>query len=103
MRERAHLNLGPRYRALTLLAKGGMGAILEGEDRKLGRTIAVKVMLDVRASDGQARRFVQEAAVLGKLAHPNIVNSLAWDKEGKSLVTACSDGKLRIWDAAKGG
>ena len=45
------------------IAKGGMGAILEGEDCKLGRTIAVKVMLDANASDDQARRFVQEAAV----------------------------------------
>jgi len=55
------------------IAKGGMGAILEGEDCKLGRTIAVKVMLDPHAGSEQARRFVQEAAVLGKLAHPNIV------------------------------
>ena len=66
------------------IAKGGMGAILEGEDCKLGRTIAVKVMLDPHASDEQARRFVQEAAVLGKLAHPNIVPvyDIGRDSEG---------------------
>jgi serine/threonine protein kinase len=71
------------------IAKGGMGAILEGEDCKLGRTIAVKVMLDPQASDDQARRFVQEAAVLGKLAHPNIVPvyDLGRDSEGALYYT----------------
>ncbi len=55
------------------IAKGGMGAILEGDDCKLGRKIAVKVMLDANASAEQTQRFVQEAAVLGRLEHPNIV------------------------------
>uniref|UniRef100_UPI003783701E serine/threonine-protein kinase n=1 Tax=Prosthecobacter sp. TaxID=1965333 RepID=UPI003783701E len=71
------------------IAKGGMGAILEGEDCKLGRTIAVKVMLDPHASSEQARRFVQEAAVLGKLEHPNIVpiHDLGRDSQGALYYT----------------
>lgn len=71
------------------IAKGGMGAILEGEDCKLGRTIAVKVMLDPNASSDQARRFVQEAAVLGRLEHPNIVpiHDLGRDSEGALYYT----------------
>ncbi|HRH97821.1 MAG TPA: protein kinase [Prosthecobacter sp.] len=71
------------------IAKGGMGAILEGEDCKLGRTIAVKIMLDPQASSEQARRFVQEAAVLGKLEHPNIVpiHDLGRDSEGALYYT----------------
>jgi len=71
------------------IAKGGMGAILEGEDCKLGRTIAVKVMLDPHASSDQARRFVQEAAVLGRLEHPNIVpiHDLGRDSEGALYYT----------------
>jgi len=71
------------------IAKGGMGAILEGEDCKLGRTIAVKVMLDPHASSEHARRFVQEAAVLGKLEHPNIVpiHDLGRDSEGALYYT----------------
>jgi len=56
------------------IAQGAMGAILTAKDCKLGRTIAVKVMLDeVGGSEEQQLRFVQEAAVLGKLQHPNIV------------------------------
>jgi serine/threonine protein kinase/WD40 repeat protein len=71
------------------IAKGGMGVILEGEDCKLGRTIAVKVMLDPHASSDQARRFVQEAAVLGRLEHPNIVpiHDLGRDSEGALYYT----------------
>ena len=71
------------------IAKGGMGAILEGVDCKLGRTIAVKVMLDTHASAEQTQRFVQEAAVLGRLAHPNIVPvyDLGRDSEGALFYT----------------
>ncbi|MDF1659788.1 MAG: protein kinase, partial [Verrucomicrobiales bacterium] len=56
------------------IAQGAMGAILEADDCKLGRKIAVKVMLsEAGMTDEQKLRFVQEAAVLGKLEHPNIV------------------------------
>jgi serine/threonine protein kinase len=71
------------------IAKGGMGAILEGDDCKLGRKIAVKIMLDASASAEQTQRFVQEAAVLGRLEHPNIVpiHDLGRDSEGALYYT----------------
>ena len=71
------------------IAQGGMGAILEGSDSKLGRKIAVKVMLDADASADQKQRFVQEAAVLGRLEHPNIVpiHDLGRDSEGALYYT----------------
>ncbi len=72
------------------IAQGGMGAILEASDCKLGRTIAVKVILsEVECSDDQKQRFIQEAAVLGKLAHPNIVPvyDLGRDSEGQLFYT----------------
>ena len=56
------------------VARGGMGSVLEAEDRKLKRTVAVKVMMqDADASATMQHRFVREAEVLAKLAHPNIV------------------------------
>ncbi len=67
------------------IAQGGMGAILEADDCKFGRKIAVKVMLaEAGQSDEQKKRFVQEAAVLGKLEHPNIVpvHDLGRDSSG---------------------
>jgi serine/threonine protein kinase len=68
------------------IARGGMGSIIEADDKKLGRKIAVKVMLlESAAEGGQKQRFVQEAAVLGRLAHPNIVPvyDLGMDSEGQ--------------------
>jgi len=56
------------------IAQGAMGAILEADDCKFGRKIAVKVMLaEAGMSEEQKLRFVQEAAVLGRLEHPNII------------------------------
>ncbi|HBJ84711.1 MAG TPA: hypothetical protein DDZ88_12740 [Verrucomicrobiales bacterium] len=72
------------------IAKGGMGAILEASDCKLGRTIAVKVMLsEAGCSEEQKQRFIQEAAVLARLAHPNIVPvyDLGLDAEGELFYT----------------
>jgi serine/threonine protein kinase/Leucine-rich repeat (LRR) protein len=72
------------------IAQGGMGAILEANDCKLGRTIAVKVMLsEAGCSEEQKQRFIQEAAVLGRLAHPNIVPvyDLGHDSEGQLYYT----------------
>ena len=67
-----------------------MGAILEADDCKLGRKIAAKVMLlEQDASEDMRQRFIQEAAVLAKLAHPNIVPvyDLGHDTEGQLYYT----------------
>ena len=72
------------------IAQGGMGAILEASDCKLGRTIAVKVMLsEAGCREEQKQRFIQEAAVLGRLEHPNIVpiHDLGLDSEGQLYYT----------------
>ncbi len=72
------------------IARGGMGSILEADDKKLGRKIAVKVMLLESDPDAaQKQRFVQEAAVLGRLEHPNIVpvHDLGFDSQGQLYYT----------------
>lgn len=38
------------YRAGQEIARGGMGAVLRAQDQKLGRTVAMKVMLSTTAS-----------------------------------------------------
>jgi serine/threonine protein kinase/Leucine-rich repeat (LRR) protein/Flp pilus assembly protein TadD len=72
------------------IAQGGMGAIIEADDCKLGRKIAVKVMLlEAGVSEEHRQRFIQEAAVLGKLAHPNIVPvyDIGRDSDGQLYYT----------------
>ena len=60
-----------RYQLGPELARGGMGRILTARDLKLGRTVAVKQLLD---ADGETRRrFAREALVTARLMHPAIV------------------------------
>jgi len=61
------------------LARGGMGRILTARDRRLGRPVAIKELLN--ASPEMRVRFEREARITAKLQHPAIVNILeagAW-------------------------
>src|ERR1700681_1018260 len=60
-----------RYVDLTLLGRGGMGAVYRGRDPELDRQVAVKVMLD--ATPDFVARFRREAQAIARLTHPNIV------------------------------
>jgi tRNA A-37 threonylcarbamoyl transferase component Bud32 len=66
-----------RVRILRTIARGGMGRVYVGEQTRLKRRCAVKV-LDPRLSGGgdandYVRRFLLEASVAAKLTHPNVV------------------------------
>lgn len=61
------------YRVLTKLGSGGMGVVYEAEDLRLGRHVAMKLLLDSRAEDTKAlQRLEHEARVISSLNHPNI-------------------------------
>ena len=63
-----------KYRLDHLIGRGGMGAVYEAADLRLGRSVAVKIMLGRAFGDRQAlRRFEREAQACARLAHPNIV------------------------------
>ncbi len=64
--------LAGRYKVLSLLGKGGMGAVYEADHLDLRRRVAVKV-LATDADPDQLLRFKQEALAAAGLAHPNIV------------------------------
>ncbi|MGZ5968100.1 MAG: serine/threonine-protein kinase, partial [Polyangiales bacterium] len=74
-----------RYRIVERLASGGMGTVYKAEQLGLDRLVALKILdpgqiegttQDSHADDDIAvleKRFSREAAMLAKLAHPNIV------------------------------
>jgi len=63
-----------RYEIQGRIARGGMGIVLKGRDRQLGREVAIKV-LDRRhaANPAMIERFIEEAQIGGQLQHPGIV------------------------------
>lgn len=65
---------GPRYELRSLLGKGGMGEVRLAKDLRVGREVALKMLLPhvAQSSDGRAR-FLREARVQGQLEHPTIV------------------------------
>jgi serine/threonine protein kinase len=61
------------YRLIRLLGGGGMGLVYEGEDLKLARRVAVKLLPAELASEpGAFERFEREARAASSLDHPNI-------------------------------
>lgn len=62
-----------RYRLLAELGRGGTGRVLQAHDPELNRTVAVKTLLDERASAPTYARLLAEAQVIAQLEHPAIV------------------------------
>src|ERR1043166_4684031 len=61
-----------KYDIGGMIAQGGMGAILDAQDKVLRRKVAMKMML-TNGSQEQLLRFIEEAQITGQLEHPNIV------------------------------
>ncbi len=61
------------YKILQELGRGGMGIVYKGEDTKLHRTVAIKVLpAAALSSDDDRARFYREARAAASLSHPNI-------------------------------
>lgn len=65
--------LGP-YRVLRLLGHGSMGLVFAGEDPRLQRPVALKVLRPALAEDAEAQhRFLREARVTSAAEHDHVV------------------------------
>jgi eukaryotic-like serine/threonine-protein kinase len=64
--------LGP-YEIVSALGKGGMGQVYRARDTRLGREVAIKVLLDRKGGGSSHRRFFREARAASALNHANIV------------------------------
>ena len=84
------------YKILSLLGEGGMGTVYLAEHVKLGRKVAIKVLLPHLVKNELVRsRFVNEAKLMSALQHPNIVTLFDYveDENGMSLIMELVDGK----------
>jgi serine/threonine-protein kinase len=63
-----------RYVLDGLIGRGGMAEVRRAEDRRLGRSVAVKLLRETLASQAEARlRFEEEARAAARLTDPNVV------------------------------
>jgi len=79
---------GP-YHIDAVLGQGGMGVVYRAVDRRLDRTVALKVMRPELAADpGFKERFLREAKTAASILHPNVVTLFAAGEEGTCLYMA---------------
>jgi serine/threonine-protein kinase len=66
-----------KYRVVRVIGAGGMGTVYEGENVRIGRRVAIKV-LNAEAADAPdvRRRFEREAQVAAKIGSPYICDVL---------------------------
>ncbi|WP_229880963.1 protein kinase domain-containing protein [Streptomyces alanosinicus] len=108
--------LGGRYELVEKLGQGGMGTVHRGVDRRLRRTVAVKLLSSVLAHDPQSRaRFQREAHAAAALNHPAVATIHDVGEEphpdgprpylvmeyvqGATLAEVLHDGPLSVVDA----
>ena len=73
--------LGP-YEILSAIGAGGMGEVYRARDARLNRDVAIKILPDLFAADGErVARFQREAQVLASLNHPHIAQIYGIEKE----------------------
>lgn len=79
----ANLLLQNRYRIIRLIGQGGMGAVYEAADERLGHTVALKQIVR-----GDEQAFAREARLLARLRHPALpkVSDHFVDEAGHFLV-----------------
>jgi eukaryotic-like serine/threonine-protein kinase len=96
-----------RYELEELVGRGGMSAVYRAHDRVLDRRVALKVLHERLATDGDfVERFRREARAAAQLNHPNIVTVIDRGEEdgcpyivfeyveGRTLKSLVEDGPL---------
>jgi serine/threonine protein kinase/tetratricopeptide (TPR) repeat protein len=97
------------YEVLSLLGAGGMGEVYRARDTKLNRDVALKILPDAFALDGdRLARFRREAQALASLNHAHIVTIFSIEEhvdvpfmtmeliEGRTLDQSISAGGLSL-------
>jgi len=74
------------YKVIEKLGEGGMGKVYKAQDLKLDRPVAIKFLPpDLNASREKKERFMQEAKIVARLNHPNILHIYDIDEQDEKL------------------
>jgi len=86
--------LNERYRVVSILGQGGMGAVYRAEDDHLGVSVAIKENLFL--TEGYSRQFQREANILAGLRHtalPRVSDYFVIPNQGQYLIMEFIDGE----------
>src|SRR5437588_263274 len=61
------------YDVVSVIGRGGMGTVYKATDPRIGRLVAVKVLIGAGHDSDLLARFYREARYTGSLQHQNIV------------------------------
>jgi serine/threonine protein kinase len=84
------------YHLIEKIGAGGMGEIYKGQDPRLNRLVAVKILSPGLSTDPERkRRFFQEAQAASALNHPNIITlyDIVSDGDAQCIVMEYIAGK----------
>ncbi len=86
-----------KYRIVRLLGEGGMGAVYEGENTRINRRVAIKVLHAAFASNADVvKRFEREAQAAGRIGNDHILEVLdlgSLDNGDRFMVMEYLDGE----------
>jgi WD40 repeat protein/tRNA A-37 threonylcarbamoyl transferase component Bud32 len=92
------------YDILERIGRGGMGVVYKARERRLGRVVALKMILTADAEADQLDRFRAEAEAVARLQHPSIVQIFGvGEEEGRPFLALefVSGGSLASKTAGK--
>jgi len=102
------------YEITHVLGAGGMGEVYRARDSKLGRSVAIKIILEALGADpDRVARFEREAKVLASINHPNIAALYGMEEwngqhflimelvEGETLAERLQRGGLPVEEALR--
>ena len=96
--------LGP-YEITAALGAGGMGEVYRARDRRLERTVAIKVLPAQFSADvARKQRFEREAKTISQLNHPHIctLHDIGSQDGIEYLVMECVEGETLAKRLEKG-
>jgi tetratricopeptide (TPR) repeat protein len=75
-----------RYELGKAIGQGGMGVVFEARDKRLKRTVAIKMLRDELVRDDAAKKsLIEEATTVAELHHPSIVDIHAVEQDERGL------------------
>ena len=82
LRSHVERSLDATYELDREIGRGGMGIVYRAKDRRLKRTVAIKLLPPELAFRSEIRsRFLKEAETAAQLSHPNIVPIYSVDEK----------------------